>query len=117
MARTALGVDAVSERPAIRETPTGTEPEDRSRREALEDVRGQLARALRAPWLAGRLVSAELVAGANRVAHGLGATPSGYLQLRLRATAPVTYYESAADRAHLELTSSAAASLTLWVWP
>ena len=49
--------------------------------------------------------------------HGFGAPPSGWLVLRVKAAAPVSICETAADRDTLTLTASGPCEVVVWMWP
>lgn len=63
----------------------------------------------------GREVERTLVAGSNRLAHGLGRTPRGWLVLRCKGAAN-DLYESASDNNFLTLVTAGAPTVTLWVF-
>lgn len=62
-------------------------------------------------------VVAVVTIGSNEIPHRLGATPSGWIVTRIRGAAGCALAEVASDSKTLTLHATAAATLTLWVWP
>lgn len=76
-------------------------------REAIGELQGLAV-------LNGQFVTVALASGSNRVAHGLGRQPVGWMVVDTDAA--VTVYRTAWSATTLDLTASGAVTVKLWVF-
>lgn len=91
---------------------TGDATNDR----ALDEVRGSVAQLDRSPFLRGTLTAGiTIVAGENRIPHGLSRKPGGWWVTRAQGAAP-RLFETESDENYIVLRSDTAALIDLWVF-
>ena len=79
-----------------------------------DNIESALAPILRNPLLDGILLQANLVSGNNAIEHKLNRKIRGYIIVKKSANANI--YDSSDDEQFLNLNSSAAVTVSLWVF-
>lgn len=80
-----------------------------------DNIEKAISSAITAPILNGRLItSVNLVAGSTKIEHKLARVPQGYIQVDINNVSSI--YTVSKDALFLTLSSSAAVTVSLWIF-